>query len=126
MNSTLTHTNSDHDEMGGIIGLFDGMNISASQPRVHFALCPPSDDKDEDVMEEDTDKVINSNTNTNPNQERTPFYSEADGRWYLSCGCNRNYVSKTSAIICHSGRKYKSRKSGPSPCDFGEVMPMDI
>ena len=53
--------------------------------------------------------------------ERTPINSETNGRWYLSCGCNRNYSTKTAAIICHSGRRYKSRKSGPSPCDFGFV-----
>ena len=45
-----------------------------------------------------------------------------NGRWYLSCGCNRNYASKAAAVVCHSGKVYKSRPSGPVPCDFSNSM----
>ena len=150
MNSTLAQENSRYDQLtlSSIIDQFGGLNID--EPHRYDLAPPPYEDMfstklpdyecaltqsfgelslltHADVVEPDTimSDVISESPQAS-NQYRTPIFSEENGRWYLSCGCNRNYVSKESAIICHSGRKYKSRKSGPTPCDFSDVTSMDL
>ena len=148
MNSTLVQENSRYDQLtlSSIIDQFGDLNID--EPHSHdFSPSPYEDmyssrltpecaltesfaelsllthaDEEPDTMMSD---VISESPQAS-NQYRTPVYSEVNGRWYLSCGCNRNYVSKEAAIVCHSGRKYKSRKSGPVSCDFSDVTSMDF